>query len=112
MPKVTQTSPPKKLRKPRPAMTPEARENQLIALAIDRVEQRIIDGTASSQELIHYLKLGSEKNQLEMEKLRKENELLTAKTSALESAKNIEEMYIKVIAAMRSYNGADEEYED
>lgn len=112
MPKVTQTSPPKKLRKPRPAMTPEARENQLIALAIDRVEQRIIDGTASSQELIHYLKLGSEKNQLEMEKLRKENELLTAKTSALESAKNIEEMYIKVIAAMRSYNGADEEYDD
>lgn len=112
MPKVTQTSPPKKLRKPRPAMTPEARENQLIALAIDRVEQRIIDGTASSQELIHYLKLGSEKNQLEMEKLRKENELLTVKTSALESAKNIEEMYIKVIAAMRSYNGADEEYED
>lgn len=112
MPKVTQTSPPKKLRKPRPAMTPEARENQLIALAIDRVEQRIIDGTASSQELIHYLKLGSEKNQLEMEKLRKENELLTAKTSALESTKNIEEMYIKVIAAMRSYNGADEEYED
>lgn len=112
MPEVTQTSPPKKLRKPRPAMTPEARGNQLIALAIDRVEQRIIDGTASSQELIHYLKLGSEKNQLEMEKLRKENELLTAKTSALESAKNIEEMYIKVIAAMRSYNGADEEYED
>lgn len=89
MPKVTQTSPPKKLRKPRPAMTPEARENQLIALAIDRVEQRIIDGTASSQELIHYLKLGSEKNQLEMEKLRKENELLTAKTSALESARTL-----------------------
>lgn len=112
MPKVTQTSPPKKLRKPRPAMTPEARENQLIALAIDRVEQRIIDGTASSQELIHYLKLGSEKNQLEMEKLRKENELLTAKTSALESAKHIEEMYVNAIAAMRSYNGADEEYED
>lgn len=112
MPKVTQTSPPKKLRKPRPAMTPEARENQLISLAIDRVEQRIIDGTASSQELIHYLKLGSEKNQLEMEKLRKENELLTAKTNALEAAKNIEEMYAQVIAAMRSYNGVDEEYED
>lgn len=93
-------------------MTPEARENQLISLAIDRVEQRIIDGTASSQELIHYLKLGSEKNQLEMEKLRKENELLTAKTNALEAAKNIEEMYAQVIAAMRSYNGVDEEYED
>lgn len=112
MPKVSQTSPPKKLRKPRPAMSPEGRENQLISLAIDRVEQRIVDGTATSQELIHFLKLGSEKNQLEMEKLRKENELLTAKTEAIESGKNILELYDKAIKAMQSYSGKDDDYED
>lgn len=93
-------------------MSPEARENQLISLAIDRVEQRIVDGTATSQELIHYLKLGSEKNRLEMEKLRKENELLTAKTQAIESAKDIQELYTNAIKAMKTYNGGDEEYED
>ena len=55
-------------RKIRPALTPEARENQMIALAVDLVEQRLLDGTASSQETTHFLKLGSMKNRLEMEK--------------------------------------------
>ena len=70
--------PPEKVsnRKVRPALNPEARENQLIALAVDLVEQRLLDGTASSQETTHFLKLGSMKNQLEMEKLREENTAL------------------------------------
>ena len=60
----------------RPALTPEARENQLISYAVDLVEQRLLNGTASSQETTHFLKLGSMKNRLEMQKLEEENKTL------------------------------------
>ena len=89
----------------RPALTPEARENQLIALADDLVQQRLLDGSASSQETTHFLKLGSMKNQLEMEKLREENKLLKAKTESIQSAKRVEELYAEAINAMRRYSG-------
>lgn len=92
-------------RKIRPALTPEARENQLIALAVDLVEQRLLDGTASSQETTHFLKLGSMKNKLEMEKLQEENRFLKAKTEALQSSKRVEELYLEAIKAMRRYSG-------
>ena len=93
-------------RKIRPALTPEARENQLIALAVDLVEQRLLDGTASSQETTHFLKLGSMKNKLEMEKLQEENRFLKAKTEALQSSKRMEEeLYLEAIKAMRRYSG-------
>ena len=100
-------------RKIRPALTPEARENQLIALAVDLVEQRLLDGTASSQETTHFLKLGSTKNKLEMEKLQEENRLLKAKTEALQSSKRVEELYSEAIKAMRRYSGqGDDRNED
>ena len=92
-------------KKIRPALTPEARENQLIALAVDLVQQRLLDGSASSQETTHFLKLGSMKNQLEMEKLREENKLLKAKTESIQSAKRVEELYAEAINAMRRYSG-------
>ena len=100
-------------KKIRPALTPEARENQMIALAVDLVEQRLLDGTASSQETTHFLKLGSMKNRLEMEKLQEENRLLKARTEALQSAKRVEELYSEAIKAMRRYSGQgsdDDEY--
>ena len=100
-------------RKIRPALNPEARENQMIALAVDLVEQRLIDGTASSQETTHFLKLGSMKNRLEMEKLQEENRLLKARTKALQSAERVEELYSEAIKAMRRYSGQgndDDEY--
>ena len=103
----------KTTRKIRPALTPEARENQMIALAVDLVEQRLLDGTASSQETTHFLKLGSMKNRLEMEKLQEENRLLKARTEALQSAKRVEERYSEAIKAMRRYSGQgsdDDEY--
>ena len=92
-------------KKRRPALSPEARENQLIALAVDLVEQRLLDGSASSQETTHFLKLGSMKNHLEMEKLREENKLLKAKTESIQSAKRVEELYAEAINAMRRYSG-------
>lgn len=108
--KTQKSSEPRKIR---PALTPEARENQLIALAVDLVEQRLLDGTASSQETTHFLKLGSMKNRLEMEKLQEENRLLKAKTEAMQSAKRVEELYSEAIKAMRRYSGQrDDDYDD
>ena len=106
------TSNPQK-RKSRPATTPEARENQLISLAIDLVEQRLIDGTASSQETTHFLKLASSKARIEKERLELENELIKAKTESLKSSKRIEELYADAINAMKRYSGhgdSDDEY--
>lgn len=92
-----------------PALTPEARENQLIAEAIDLAEKQITEGTASAAVICHYLKLGSTKAKLENEKLQEENKLLRAKTEALESQKNVEQLYKDAIAAMSEYRGVDDE---
>ena len=98
-------SPQSSQKKIRPALTPEARENQLIALAIDLVEQRLIDGTASSQETTHFLKLASSKAKLEKERLELENELTKAKPKSIQHADRIEALYTEAIAAMRRYGG-------
>lgn len=95
--------------KSHPAATPEERENQLISLAFDRAEQQLRDGTASSQVITHFLKLGTVKNEIELEKLKRENELLAAKTSAIESAENVEKLYADAIAQMKKYRGVHEE---
>lgn len=100
------TSPPKP--KMRPAISPEARENQLISLAYDVAEERLRNGTATSQEVVHFLRLGSMKERKEMELMEKKNELMTAKTEALQSAKRIEELYKDAITAFRSYHSSAE----
>lgn len=97
-----------------PALTPEEREEQLIALAVDRVEERMRNGEATSAEYVHFLKLASQKNQLELEKLRKENELLIAKTESYKSAKRVEELYEEAMNAYKLYSGfsKNEEFEE
>ena len=98
----------------RPALTPEAQENQMIALAMNLVEQRLRNGTASSQETTHFLKLATVKSQLEKEKLMAENRLLEAKANAIDDAKESKELYDKALRAMRNYsgNGDPDEYQD
>ena len=105
MAKVKTTKTSDKTNKLKPALTPEARENQLIYLATELAEQQLRDGTASSQVITHYLKLGSSKERIEKEILEKQKDLITAKTEALHSAKRIEELYANAISAMRSYSG-------
>lgn len=97
----------------RPATTPEARENQLIGMAVDLAEKQLAEGTASSQVITHYLKLGSTRERLEQERLRKENTLLDAKAEAFASGARVEELYDKAITAMRTYGGQgdDEAYQ-
>lgn len=89
----------------RPATTPEGRENQLVSLAVELAEKQLREGTASAQVISHFLKLGSTRETLEQERLRRENELLAAKAESMSSAGRIEELYGKAIDAMRSYSG-------
>lgn len=91
----------------RPATSLEGRENQLISLASDLAERMLVDGTASSQVITHFLKLGSTREQLEQQKIQQENLLLSAKIDALASGRRIEELYEEAITAMRTYAGRD-----
>lgn len=94
------------------AMSPEARENQMISLAIDLAEEQLRNGTASSQVITHYLRLGSTKEREEKEKLQEEVKLLKAKTKALESAEETNQLYAEAIKAFKSYNGVTEDEDD
>ena len=96
----------------RPATTPEARENQLISLAIDLAEKQLLEGTASSQVITHYLKLGSTKERIEKEILEKQKDLIEAKTQSLKSAERMEELYTNAINAMKRYSGYGDLDED
>lgn len=93
----------------RRARSPEARENQLIELAVDLAERQLSEGTASAMVITHYLRMGSMKEQLEREKLRAENEHLKAKTETLEAARKSDEKLERAIKAFTRYSGHPEE---
>jgi hypothetical protein len=90
-----------------PATTPEGRENQVISLAYDLAERRIREGTASAQEIVHFLKLGSSREALEQQRLAGENRLLDAKVDAMGDAKKNEALYAEALQAMRAYSGQE-----
>ena len=90
-----------------PALTPEAREQQLISLAMDVTEKRMLNGTASSQEICHFLKLGTIRAQAELEKLKLDNELIKAKTNAINNSENSEKLYSEAIRAFQVYSGSN-----
>lgn len=92
-----------------PATTVEAREGQLINLAVDLAERQLKDGTATSQVITHFLKLGSTKDRLEKDILKEQKQLVQAKVESLKSAKRVEELYENALNAMRSYQGYTEE---
>lgn len=92
-------------RRAAPATTPEGREHQLVSLAHDLVEQRLLDGTASATETVHFLKLGSTRERLEQQRLEAEVKLQLAKIESLESQARMEELYAKAIGAMSLYQG-------
>ena len=96
----------------RPALTPEARENQLISLAVDLAEKQLLEGTASSQVITHYLKLGTMREKIEREIMEKQKELLDAKKDAINSTRANAELYQEAIKAMRVYQGAGDIYDE
>jgi hypothetical protein len=101
----------------RPGSTPDARESQMIELADRLAERQLREGTASSQVITHYLKLGSSRERLEQEKLSLETKLVEAKTDQIASQQKQEELFEEAIKAMRAYSGgpspvsAEEEFE-
>lgn len=103
----------KRPRRP-PATTPQARENQIVSLAVDLAEKQILDGTASSAVITHFLKLATTREKLEREKLILESELLRAKSESIASHANMEKLYKEAMEAFRGYKGeeVEEDYED
>lgn len=98
----------------RPAITPRGREAQLINLAEQRAEEQLRAGTASSQVITHYLKLGAqrEREELEQELLRQKIETEKAKVESYQSAKRVEELYANALKSMRAYRGESVEEEE
>jgi hypothetical protein len=101
---------------PPPAKTLEGREDQLIAAAMDLVESRIAEGTASAQETVHFLKLGSVRNQLEQSKIKSENDMLQSRVKDMESRQSSEGLYAEALAAFKGYSGQepieDDDYDE
>lgn len=93
------------VRSRRKALSPDAREDQLIALAMDTAEERMLNGTASSQEIVHFLRLGSSLAKLQKEEIRERIELDKSKVKAIESADEYKKLYEDAIKAMKSYGG-------
>lgn len=87
----------------RKATTPEARENQLVSLAINLAEKQLREGTASAQVLTHYLKAGSSREYLEKQRIAMDVELMQAKREVMESNVRMEELYERAIRAMQGY---------
>jgi hypothetical protein len=100
--RVGDSGPTKKIR---PALTPESEETQMIALALNLAKEQILNGTASSQVITHFLKLGTERARLEKEKLIKENKLLEVKASDIENRARSDELFEQAIEAMKRYSG-------
>ena len=86
-------------------LTHEARESELVSLAMDQAEKQLREGTASSQIVTYYLKLGAEKEKLESELLRRQMKLIDAKIKAYESAEDIKSLYERALNAMKLYSG-------
>lgn len=99
-------------RRRKPATTPEARENELIALAQDVAERQMREGTASSQVITSFLKLGTTRERLEQQRLKYEVELLQTKREHLESLGRTEDLHKEAIKAMRSYQGVEDPDDD
>ena len=94
-------------------MSLEARENQLISLAVDLAEKQLLEGTASSQVITHYLKLGTTRERIEKEILQEQKKLVSAKTEELKTSKRIETIYEEALKAMKSYSGKEgDEYDE
>ena len=95
-----------------PALSSEAKENRLIALAWDEAEKRLMDGTASNQLICQLIKVGSTKERLEKDILKQQRELMEAKTDAIKSARHVEELYANALSAMQSYSGRPVEVDE
>lgn len=105
MPKVKSTSSSGSTKNVRKPISPENAEAQCVALAMEAARQQLLDGTASSQIIAHFLRAGSQEAKLKLEMLELEKELTVAKTEKIKSEERMEKLYADAIKAMRNYGG-------
>ena len=105
MPRTSASKSTGSTRRIRPASNPDAREKQLISLAIDLVEKRLLDGSATSQETTHFLKLASSESRYKKALMQQDIELKKAKAEAIKAAENSDKRYLEALNAMRTYSG-------
>lgn len=94
-----------------PTITPEAREMQLVNLAYDLLEQRLRDGTATSQEVTTMIRYGTQKAQLELDIMRSQKDLMDAKRDSINASIQNDEMFQEAIKAMGIYSGHSDDYD-
>ena len=97
--------------RPIPPRTEEEEEKRACGLAIDLATKWMEEGTAPAQIVLHYLKIASQREQIELEKTKYEIELIKAKKKSIESEEEQEKRYQEVIKAISSYAGKDNEWE-
>ena len=95
-----------------PARSPEEQEAYMVNLATKRAEEQLLNGTASSQVIVHYLKLGTMREKRELELLKSQNDLAQAKIEALHTGEEIKALYDQAIYAMQRYNGTIDDDND
>lgn len=86
------------------ASTPEAREQQLVNLAVNLAEKQLRDGTASPSVISHFLKIASTRETIEREILEKQAALIEAKSKSIGESKDAEKLAKAAIEAMKNYN--------
>jgi len=86
-----------------PATSPEQRNNQLISMSFDAAEEMISSGKATSQLLVHFLKQGTARDELEKSKLELESQLLRARTDSIAASEDLRQLHMDAIAAMTEY---------
>lgn len=92
--------------------TPEGREIVLQALAFDLAEKRLIDGSASSAEIVYLLKSSTTRERLEIKRLENENLLALAKVEQIRAQQGQSEMMEQALQAFSTYSPSDAGLED
>mgnify|MGYP007038249879 FL=1 len=100
------------VRNPRPAYTMEEREDRLINAAYDLAEKRILEGTASPSEVVHFLRLGTRRGRSEQSLIESKQHLVDAQVESIKSQKNTEELYANAVKAFGAYRGNTPDEED
>jgi|SRR5699024_8579277 len=96
----------KKTRQSKPASTPEAREKQLVSLAVDLAEKQLKEGTASPSIINHYLKIASKRETLERDILERQARLIESKAESMSKDREAEQLAKEAIEAMKSYSSS------
>lgn len=89
------------------SMDADNREQQVIKAAYDLAEKQLMEGTASSSVIVHFLKLGTKKEVLEREILEKQKTLIDAKAANLAKDNENEQLTRAAIDAIKGYRGSE-----